>query len=168
MHVEITHTMHVLIHTQTMHSLLKNIPIKSLQKNPNPNLFAQTMTSLLHSFPLIAITSVSTLFLISLLPVVLSQDPTLSDCISPLLPLTACAPFVQGTAQAPAQPCCDNLNQLYVTQQECLCLLLNDTSLNTFPINRTLALQLPDLCRLQADLSVCSGKTTYIPIFFCL
>ncbi|XP_028109673.1 uncharacterized protein LOC114308300 [Camellia sinensis] len=71
--------------------------------------------------------------------------------------LVPCAPFVQGTVPSPAQPCCDNLRQLYNQQPGCLCLLLNDTALSSFPINTTLALQLPLLCNLQVDFSTCSG-----------
>ncbi|XVF09621.1 hypothetical protein REPUB_Repub07fG0109700 [Reevesia pubescens] len=102
------------------------------------------------------------LLLVSTLPTALSQDPitpapTIADCSPRLVALMPCAPFVQGTAQRPAQSCCDNLNQLYSLQPGCLCLLLNATNLSAFPINRTLALQLPVLCNLQANTSACSG-----------
>lgn len=88
----------------------------------------------------------------------ISSTPTIAQCAPQLLPLTSCAPFVQGTAQSPTMPCCNNLRQLYNQQPHCLCLLLNDTTLSSFPINTTLALQLPSLCSLQADSSTCSGK----------
>ncbi|XVF50601.1 hypothetical protein PTKIN_Ptkin04bG0114700 [Pterospermum kingtungense] len=98
------------------------------------------------------------LVLVATLPTALSQDPiTPMDCSPRLVALMLCAPFVQGTAQRPAQSCCDNLNQLYSLQPGCLCILLNDTNLSAFPINRTLALQLPVLCNLQANTSACSG-----------
>ncbi|KAH1107652.1 hypothetical protein J1N35_011420 [Gossypium stocksii] len=102
------------------------------------------------------------LLLVASLPTSLSQDPitpgpTVSDCSPRLVALMPCAPFVQGNAPRPAQSCCDNLNQLYGLQPGCLCLLLNDTTLSAFPINRTLALQLPVLCKLQANSSSCSG-----------
>ncbi|KAF3438550.1 hypothetical protein FNV43_RR21313 [Rhamnella rubrinervis] len=102
-------------------------------------------------------------FILALLFVfVLSQDPisstpTMVQCAPQLLPLTSCAPFIQGTAQSPTVPCCNSLRQLYNQQPHCLCLLLNDTTLSSFPINTTLALQLPSLCNLQADSSTCSG-----------
>ncbi|KAK5811820.1 hypothetical protein PVK06_027193 [Gossypium arboreum] len=102
------------------------------------------------------------LLLVASLPTSLSQDPitpgpTVSDCSPRLVAFMPCAPFVQGNAPRPAQSCCDNLNQLYGLQPGCLCLLLNDTTLSAFPINRTLALQLPVLCKLQANSSSCSG-----------
>ncbi|KAK8283747.1 hypothetical protein V6Z12_D08G115100 [Gossypium hirsutum] len=102
------------------------------------------------------------LLLVASLPSSLSQDPitpgpTVSDCSPRLVALMPCAPFVQGNAPRPAQSCCDNLNQLYGLQPGCLCLLLNDTTLIAFPINRTLAQQLPVLCKLQANSSSCSG-----------
>lgn len=121
------------------------------------------MASLYSEPPTIAITSLVLLLLISLPPTILSQnppiptDPTVTDCTPRLLPLAACAPFVQGMAQTPVQPCCDNLNQLYQEQPGCICLLLKDTNLSSFPINRTLALELPALCNVQINIAACSG-----------
>lgn len=96
-------------------------------------------------------------FVASLSPSALSQDATVAQCAPRLLPLAPCGSFVQGNAQSPSQPCCDNLKQLYAQQPQCLCLLLNDTTLSSFPINATLALQLPALCSLQVDISACQG-----------
>ncbi|KAJ6293656.1 hypothetical protein OIU76_021839 [Salix suchowensis] len=118
----------------------------------------------LHSEPTNAITSVVLLLLVSLPPTILSQNPplptapTVSDCTPRLLPLAPCAPFIQGMAQTPVQPCCDNLNQLYQEQPGCICLLLNDsTNFSSFPINRTLALELPALCNVLINIAACSG-----------
>lgn len=94
-----------------------------------------------------------------------TPSPTLTDCVSHLLPLSPCAPYVQGTVQSPAQMCCVNLKQVYSQHPSCLCLLLNGTALSSMPINTTLALQLPDACGLQVDVSTCSGKTV---TFHCL
>ncbi|XP_059455058.1 non-specific lipid transfer protein GPI-anchored 10 [Corylus avellana] len=110
----------------------------------------------------IAIPTLILLLLISLPTATLSQDPSssgpsIAQCAPSLLPLAPCAPFVQGTAQSPSQPCCSNLKQLYTQEPHCLCLLLNDTTFNSFPINNTLALQLPLLCSLQVNISPCSG-----------
>ncbi|CAK9147735.1 unnamed protein product [Ilex paraguariensis] len=85
------------------------------------------------------------------------SGPTVAGCGTSLLPLVPCAPFVQGSVPSPAQQCCDNLKQFYNQQPNCLCFLLNNTALRSFPINRTLALQLPLLCNLQVDISACSG-----------
>lgn len=106
-----------------------------------------------------AISSLTLLLsLISLPPSVLSQNPTIAQCTTQLLPLAACAPFVQGSAMSPAQSCCVNLKLLYSQQPECLCLLLNGTTLSAFPINTTRALQLPVVCSLQVDISTCPGN----------
>ncbi|XP_031279068.1 protein YLS3 [Pistacia vera] len=115
------------------------------------------------SLPFIATTSLAMLLLFVLPPAALSQGPatqtppTITNCASRLLPLSPCAPFVQGTTQSPAQMCCINLKQIYNQQPACLCLLLNGTTLSNMPINSTLALQLPVLCGLEANGSACSG-----------
>nr|GMC73931.1 protein YLS3 [Ipomoea batatas] len=107
-----------------------------------------------------------------LLPTTLSQtvgnspaDPSIAECGPYLLPLAPCGPFVQGTVPFPALQCCINLRQLYAQQATCLCLLMNGSSLSAFPINTTLALQLPTLCTMQIDPSICSapGVTTQPP-----
>ncbi|VVA95206.1 unnamed protein product [Arabis nemorensis] len=110
----------------------------------------------------------STLFitlLISLsfffLQLVLAQVPgTTATCASRLLSLAPCGPFVQGFVQLPAQTCCDGLNQIYSQEPTCLCLFLNNTSTLSpaFPINQTLALQLPPLCNIPANSSSCSSS----------
>ncbi|PIA63588.1 hypothetical protein AQUCO_00201141v1 [Aquilegia coerulea] len=84
-------------------------------------------------------------------------DATMGECGPRLLPLTTCASFVQGSAPSPTQSCCANLIELYGQQPSCLCLLLSDTSGTNFPINRTLALKLPNLCNLTPNLSDCPG-----------
>ncbi|KAF5185895.1 Bifunctional inhibitor/lipid-transfer protein/seed storage 2S albumin superfamily protein [Thalictrum thalictroides] len=85
------------------------------------------------------------------------MDSTMAECGPRLLPLATCASFVQGSAPSPTQSCCANLIELYGQQPSCLCLLLSDTSGTNFPINRTLALELPNLCNLRPNLSDCPG-----------
>ncbi|KAK4283439.1 hypothetical protein QN277_000389 [Acacia crassicarpa] len=86
------------------------------------------------------------------------SNPSIAQCSSSLLPLVPCAPFVQGVASSPGQPCCDNLKMLYTQAPRCLCVLQNVSSTFTsFPINRTLALQLPVRCTLQVNVSGCLG-----------
>jgi hypothetical protein len=126
----------------------------------NPN-FSNTKKPPMAFLP-IAIPTLILLLFISLPTATLSQDPnssspSIAQCAPSLLPLAPCAPFVQGAAQSPSQPCCSNLKQLYTQEPHCLCLLLNDTTFNSFPINNTLALQLPLLCSLQVNISPCSG-----------
>ncbi|KFK41828.1 hypothetical protein AALP_AA2G176700 [Arabis alpina] len=96
------------------------------------------------------------------LQLVLSQVPgTTATCASRLLSLAPCGPFVQGFVQLPAQSCCDGLNQIYSQEPTCLCLFLNNTSnlSPAFPINQTLALQLPPLCNIPANSSTCSSSS---------
>lgn len=107
------------------------------------------------------------LFLSYLAMATLSQNPgtspnapSIAECGSHLLPLVPCAPFVQGSVPLPAQQCCDNLKQVYTQQPTCLCFVLNNTNLSSFPINTTLALQLPQICSLKVDFSTCSGSYT--------
>ncbi|KAL6175325.1 hypothetical protein ACLB2K_051966 [Fragaria x ananassa] len=120
------------------------------------------------SLPL-STSSLTLLFLISMFPSsTLSQNsnpsiPTVAQCAPRLLPLATCAPFVQGTAPSPGQSCCDNLNLVYSQQPRCLCLLLNSNALSSFTVNFTLALQLPALCTLPVDASVCSGSAQVPP-----
>lgn len=124
-----------------------------------------TMASLPHlPLPQQAISYLSLLFLLHVLPITISQGPTIStptiaQCTTSILPLASCAPFVQGVTPTPPMGCCDNLKQLYNVVPNCLCLLLNGTNLSSFPINTTRALQLPDICSLQVNISTCSGKT---------
>ncbi|GFZ18108.1 hypothetical protein Acr_26g0013770 [Actinidia rufa] len=75
-----------------------------------------------------------------------ATGPTISNCGPRLLPQVPYVPFVKGTALAPAQPSCDGLKQANNQEPSCLCLLLNGTALSSFPINSTLARQLPLLC----------------------
>ncbi|BAU02804.1 hypothetical protein VIGAN_11238800, partial [Vigna angularis var. angularis] len=110
------------------------------------------------------------LLFISNLPNILSQDsnpstPTIAECTSSLIPLIPCTPFVQGTSPSPGSLCCGNLKQIYSQEPHCLCLLFNATNFSSFPINRTLALQLPALCNLQvnANISVCLVNQVHTP-----
>ncbi|KAL2462117.1 Bifunctional inhibitor/lipid-transfer protein/seed storage 2S albumin superfamily protein [Abeliophyllum distichum] len=97
------------------------------------------------------------LLFISLSPNTFSQSTGIEQCSSNLLPLAPCLPFVQGAMPLPVQSCCDYLKQVDSQQPTCLCLLLNETTLSSFPINTTLALQLPLLCNLQMSNSNCTG-----------
>ncbi|KAI5441774.1 non-specific lipid transfer protein GPI-anchored 10 [Lathyrus oleraceus] len=125
------------------------------------------MASLTHC-NLILFFHIFLLFIISYPPNTLSQDPTSSSptiapCTSNLLPLIPCTPFAQGAVSAPASDCCSNLKQLYGQEPHCICLLLNNTAFTSFPINKTLAIQIPSLCNLQVNNSVCPGEKTHAP-----
>ncbi|KAJ4841458.1 hypothetical protein Tsubulata_047916 [Turnera subulata] len=85
------------------------------------------------------------------------SEPTVTGCTASLLPLAPCAPFVRGISPAPMQSCCDSLEDLYLDHPGCLCLLLNSTNLGAFPINTTLALELPARCDIDMNAAVCPG-----------
>ncbi|KAL8233468.1 hypothetical protein R6Q59_019568 [Mikania micrantha] len=88
----------------------------------------------------------------------LPQTPTIAECGPRILPLAMCAPFVQGVAASPTQSCCDSLSRVNDQQPRCLCLLLNNSALSaTFPINATLAMQLPLICSVHFDIVSCTG-----------
>ncbi|CAH2067153.1 unnamed protein product [Thlaspi arvense] len=110
--------------------------------------------------PTLVVTLLITLSPIFLQPVHAQVPGTTATCASMLLSLAPCGPFVQGFVQLPAQPCCDGLNQIYSQQPTCLCLFLNNTLTLSpaFPINQTLALQLPPLCNIPANSSSCSSS----------
>ncbi|KVI07349.1 Bifunctional inhibitor/plant lipid transfer protein/seed storage helical domain-containing protein, partial [Cynara cardunculus var. scolymus] len=87
-------------------------------------------------------------------------NPTIAECAPRILPLASCAPFVQAISKIPTQLCCDNLRHVNDLQPRCLCLLLNNTALSaSFPINTTLAMQLPFICSVRFDIVSCSGAT---------
>ncbi|KAK9114897.1 hypothetical protein Syun_021694 [Stephania yunnanensis] len=103
------------------------------------------------------------LLLVSLSNAFLANHPDASgmvDCGPRLLRLAPCLPFVQGALPLPPQPCCDNLLDIFNELPSCLCTLLNSSTIITFPINRTLALQLPALCNLSMNSSSCPGSVS--------
>lgn len=162
---EHTPSMHVTTHAQNaLSSYLINHLLNPKFLISNNQHITHAMASLHPQFPMV-VTSLVFLFLIFLPSKAVSQsedipitpDPTIADCTPRLLPLTPCAPFVQGVARSPPPSCCDNLRQLYLQQPGCLCIFLNDTNLSSFPINSTLALQLPALCHIHVKISACSG-----------
>ncbi|KAL5999881.1 hypothetical protein ACLOJK_034558 [Asimina triloba] len=104
------------------------------------------------------------LAIFSLLPIIFLPCSVLSseseDCFPRLVRLAPCAPFIRGSTTSPTTSCCDNLNAIYMEKPACLCALLNGST--NFPINQTLALELPHLCNLQPTTSACPGLL-YVP-----
>ncbi|XP_042386137.1 non-specific lipid transfer protein GPI-anchored 10-like [Zingiber officinale] len=82
--------------------------------------------------------------------------PGAAKCGGRLLLLLPCMAFVEGNAGDPTDACCDNLVNLYRDDPDCLCPLLA-VALAMPPVNRTLTLQLPVLCRLNLTAGSCSG-----------
>ncbi|CAI9113590.1 OLC1v1014219C1 [Oldenlandia corymbosa var. corymbosa] len=80
------------------------------------------------------------------------------DCSSVLIPGAPCGQYAQGREPEPTTMCCDNSRQLNSQQVSCLCLLLNDNSLGSYTVNKTLARELQDLCSLQNSLPNCSEE----------
>lgn len=108
------------------------------------------------------------LLLLPCLPPHAAAQSTVADCGPSLLPLAPCGAFVQGRAAAPVESCCDNVDLLYKRNPTCLCALLASSgSVSPFPINVSLALQLPLLCKLNnVDPSTCPGM--YLCINVCI
>ncbi|XP_057804975.1 non-specific lipid transfer protein GPI-anchored 10 [Salvia miltiorrhiza] len=89
---------------------------------------------------------------------------TVADCGLSLLPLAPCGPFVQGNAPAPVRTCCDSVEKLYKQNVTCLCVLLDNSGPESpLPINTTLALHLPLLCKLNINPSTCPGVSLPSP-----
>lgn len=84
-----------------------------------------------------------------------AAQPTDAGCSGRLLLLLPCLPYVQGAARAPPSACCDGLAAVFVRQPACACAALDHAA--TFPVNRTLARQLPAACNLAAGPSTCTG-----------
>ncbi|KAL5726184.1 hypothetical protein ACHQM5_009250 [Ranunculus cassubicifolius] len=106
------------------------------------------------------------LFLISA-PKAYTQVPDLmadpdSECGPRLVSLIPCAPFVQGSTTSPGAICCNGLIEIVAEQPSCLCILL-DPAFLSFPINQTLAMQLPILCNIVVNPGICSGSPLITP-----
>ncbi|CAA7401443.1 unnamed protein product [Spirodela intermedia] len=86
-----------------------------------------------------------------------AAQPTDAGCSGRLLLLLPCLPYVQGAARAPPSACCDGLAAVFVRQPACACAALDHAA--TFPVNRTLARQLPAACNLAAGPSACSAPS---------
>ncbi|KAL8150599.1 hypothetical protein V2J09_020407 [Rumex salicifolius] len=86
-----------------------------------------------------------------------ASTPLMVDCGTRLLSLAPCGPYVQGSAPAPTQQCCDSLALIYSQEPRCLCLFLSAIALRSLPFNATLALDLPGVCSPQMSPAICSG-----------
>nr|CAD1825241.1 unnamed protein product [Ananas comosus var. bracteatus] len=58
-------------------------------------------------------------------------------------------PFAQGEEAAPPDPCCNNLANVIREQPDCVCPILNRSI--SLPVNRSLVLELPSLCRINVS-----------------
>ncbi|MCD7451805.1 hypothetical protein HAX54_013454 [Datura stramonium] len=161
-HTNVIHFLHLRIHT-VIENQVQLLILISFVKKKNTKVFIQ------HSMASSTTVLVFSLVFV-LVPTTLSQifgnlpaGPTVSSCGPLLLQLAPCGPFVQGASPSPTEQCCSNLRQLYSQQPGCLCLLLNQTGLSSLPINKTLALQLPNLCSMHVDSSTCLVSEEGLP-----
>ncbi|RHN69130.1 putative bifunctional inhibitor/plant lipid transfer protein/seed storage helical [Medicago truncatula] len=79
------------------------------------------------------------------------------DCADKLVTLASCLPYVGGSANTPTIDCCTNLKQVLNNTKKCICILIkdsNDPKLG-FPMNATLAVQLPNACHIPSNISEC-------------
>lgn len=85
------------------------------------------------------------------------------ECTEQLVGLATCLPYVGGGAKAPTPDCCSGLKQVLQKNKTCLCVIVSDRNdpdlgLN---INVTLALGLPSVCHVPANVSQCPGATYF-------
>lgn len=86
------------------------------------------------------------------------------DCADKLVTLASCLPYVGGSANTPTIDCCTNLKQVLNNTKKCICILIkdsNDPKLG-FPMNATLAVQLPNACHIPSNISECVGKYIFL------
>ncbi|CAB4267973.1 unnamed protein product [Prunus armeniaca] len=79
------------------------------------------------------------------------------ECTQQLVGMATCLPYVQGQAKSPTPDCCSGLKQVLNSNKKCLCVIIkdrNDPELG-LQINVTLALGLPSVCQVPANVSKC-------------
>ncbi|KAL0921632.1 hypothetical protein M5K25_008725 [Dendrobium thyrsiflorum] len=100
-------------------------------------------------------------FMSSLFAVTTAQSS--SSCQSALLNLSPCLSFITGQGTTPSSSCCSQLGSLVKSEPQCLCLLLNGDAASGLgiSINKTQALELPALCKVQTPpLSLCNTSSS--------
>ncbi|KAM7266820.1 hypothetical protein ACFE04_008986 [Oxalis oulophora] len=88
-----------------------------------------------------------------------ASSKEIDECAQVLVGLATCLAYVGGDAKAkaPTPDCCNGLKQVMNTNKKCLCVVVrdrNDPDLG-LNINATLALGLPSVCHVPADVSKC-------------
>lgn len=165
-----THTMHAFCSSSCSTNALSPISafkatltLPTISEPKQKNLKKKKNTMLIPHYHLSLL-----LLLLPCLPPHAVAQSTVADCGASLLPLAPCGAFVQGRAAAPVESCCDNVDVLYKRNPTCLCALLTSSgSVSPFPINVSLALQLPLLCKLNnVDPSTCPGMSS-MHAYFC-
>ncbi|KAJ4845265.1 hypothetical protein Tsubulata_034381 [Turnera subulata] len=83
-----------------------------------------------------------------------------SGCTSALMNLAPCLNYVTGNSSTPSSSCCSQLANIVQSRPQCLCTLVNGggSSLG-ITINQTLALSLPEVCKVQTPpVSKCNAN----------
>ncbi|XP_021803879.1 protein YLS3-like, partial [Prunus avium] len=79
------------------------------------------------------------------------------ECTQQLAGMATCLPYVEGQAKTPTPDCCSGLKEVLNSNKKCLCVIIkdrNDPELG-LQINVTLALGLPSICHVPANISKC-------------
>ncbi|XP_024518263.1 protein YLS3-like [Selaginella moellendorffii] len=80
------------------------------------------------------------------------------QCAPDIIALLPCMPAVKGSGSPPSPQCCSAIAELLKDDPICLCYVAADAAQRNDPnINATVALQLPALCNLKADVHKCDG-----------
>eukprot|EP00252_Welwitschia_mirabilis_P023117 TRINITY_DN6463_c0_g1_i2.p1 TRINITY_DN6463_c0_g1~~TRINITY_DN6463_c0_g1_i2.p1 ORF type:complete len:144 (-),score=8.17 TRINITY_DN6463_c0_g1_i2:639-1070(-) len=85
------------------------------------------------------------------------------ECTQPLRKAIPCFDFVQGKEKAPSSDCCKSLETVRNSAPKCLCILMKDSTSPSlgFSLNQTRALELPQLCKVDANISLCPGSSFF-------
>nr|CAB3452051.1 unnamed protein product [Digitaria exilis] len=84
-----------------------------------------------------------------------------NGCSSVMMTLSPCMDFISSKAPNPGISCCSVLAGVVQTDPRCLCMVLDGTAASFgISINQTRALDLPEVCKVQAPpISQCSGMS---------
>ncbi|KAJ4822235.1 hypothetical protein Tsubulata_035655 [Turnera subulata] len=73
-----------------------------------------------------------------------------SSCTNVLIGLASCLSYVSGSSSNPTPQCCSQLASVVKSQPQCLCMALDGGGASLgVSINETLALKLPETCKVQ-------------------
>ncbi|XP_027119477.2 non-specific lipid transfer protein GPI-anchored 15-like isoform X1 [Coffea arabica] len=72
-----------------------------------------------------------------------------SNCNNVIITMSSCLNYVTGQSPTPPPSCCSALANVVQTNPRCLCAVIGGGSRFGFTINSTLALSLPDACKVQ-------------------
>ncbi|XP_073005939.1 non-specific lipid transfer protein GPI-anchored 14-like [Typha latifolia] len=88
-----------------------------------------------------------------------------AECTDELIGLATCLTYVQGHAVAPTPDCCAGMKHVLDTKRKCLCVLIKDRDDPNVGIkmNVTLAMMVPSLCKLPANISHCPALLNLPP-----